>query len=102
MERGAMRRSKFWIRVIAVLLAVLIWFLLLLPIGVRIVFAFRPPIFDGRLDDVYQYGTIPRHKDTTPHTPTGRSDVAAAYLHILEDKDCVYVFYHLGSLAQSV
>jgi uncharacterized RDD family membrane protein YckC len=38
-ERGAMNKSKFWIRVIAVLLAVLIWFLLLLPVGVRIVFA---------------------------------------------------------------
>ncbi|MGA9347875.1 MAG: hypothetical protein WBW48_17360 [Anaerolineae bacterium] len=39
-----MNRSKFWIRVIAVLLAVLMWFLLLLPVGVRIVFAFSPPI----------------------------------------------------------
>jgi hypothetical protein len=98
-----MNRNKFWIKVIAVLLAVLVWFLLLLPVGVRIVFAFSPPILDGRLDDVYlQYGTITRYKDTNIHTPTGQSNVAAAYLYILEDEDWVYVFYHLGSLAQSV
>ena len=90
-----MKRNRFWMRVIAVLLAVLVWFQPLLPVGVRIVFAFSPPILDGRLDDVYlQYGAITRYKDTNTHTPTSQPDVAGAYLYILEDEDHVYVFYY--------
>jgi hypothetical protein len=90
-----MKKDRFWVRVIAVLVAVLMWLLLLLPVGVRIAFAFSPPILDGRLDDVYlQYGTVTRYKDTNTHAPTGQPDVAGAYLYILEDEDYVYVFYH--------
>lgn len=90
-----MIRNKFWIKVIAVLLAVLIWFSPLLPGGVETAYAFTPPTLDGRLDDVYlQYGAITRYKDTNTHTPTSQPDVAGAYLYILEDEDYVYVFYH--------
>jgi hypothetical protein len=34
-----MDENRFWVRVIAVLVAVLMWLLLLLPVGVRIAFA---------------------------------------------------------------
>ena len=76
-------------------MAAVVWFVLGLLGGIPAVFAADPPTLDGRLDDVYlQYGTVTRYKDTNTHTPTGQSDVAAAYLCILEDEDYVYVFYH--------
>ena len=34
-----MDKNRFWVKVIAVLVAVLMWLLLLVPVGVRIVFA---------------------------------------------------------------
>lgn len=90
-----MHGSKCWSKVVAVLLAVLAWFMPMLSGGIPTVFAFAPPTLDGRLDDVYlQYGAITRYTDSNTHTPTGQSDIVSAYLYVLEDADYIYVLYH--------
>jgi hypothetical protein len=90
-----MINKRFWNRAIILSVTIVLWCMPLLPAGVQPAFAFTAPILDGRLDDVYlEYGTITRYYDAATHAPTGQSDVAAAYLYLLEDENYVYIFYH--------
>jgi len=50
--------SKLWIKLISVLMAAVVWFVLGLLGGIPAVFAADPPALDGRLDDVYLQGVL--------------------------------------------